>query len=154
MNGNGNNAVLQVEDDENDVFLLRHVFKEAGIESPLHVVADGQMAIEYLSGAGEFADREKHPLPCLVLMDLKMPRCDGLEALAWIRQQPQFKGLVVVLLSSSALPQDVERAYELGANSYIQKPSSKAELREMAQLLKGWWLRFNHYPPLYQSRTA
>jgi CheY-like chemotaxis protein len=144
-------CILQVEDDDNDVFLLKRVFDQAGISSPLHVVRDGQLAIDYLSGAGGFADRQTHPLPCLVLLDLKLPRKNGLEVLEWIRHQPRLKSLVVVLFSSSALPQEVERAYELGVNSYIQKSSDSNQLREIAQLLKGWWLCYNHFAPIFDS---
>ena len=147
-------CILQVEDDEADVFLLRRVFEQAGITSPLQTVADGQMAIDYLSGVGEFADRQKHPVPCLVLMDLNLPRKDGLEVLRWIRQQPNLNKLVVVVFSSSALDRDVERAYELGANSYIQKPPSLDQLREIAQLIKGWWLGYNHFAPVLEPWTA
>ena len=149
MNARVQKSILQVEDDENDIFLMRHVFEEAGIGSPLHVVTDGEMAMDYLSGKGQFADRKKYPLPCLVLLDLKMPRRNGLEVLAWIRQHPQLKSLVVVFFSSSAETQDVERAYALGANSYIQKPSSPVQLREVAQLIKGWWLSYNQFPPVF-----
>jgi CheY-like chemotaxis protein len=95
------------------------------------------MAIDYLSGAGPFADRQKHPLPCLVLLDLKFPKLNGLEVLAWIRQQSSLKKLVVVMFSSSSQPADVDRAYELGANSYIQKPAGVEHTLEIAQLLKG-----------------
>ena len=144
-------CILQVEDDDNDVFLLKRVFDQAGISSPLHVVRDGQLAIDYLSGAGGFADRQTHPLPCLVLLDLKLPKKNGLEVLEWIRHQPRLKSLVVVLFSSSALPQEVERAYELGVNSYIQKSSDSNQLREIAQLLKGWWLCYNHFAPIFDS---
>jgi len=144
-------CILQVEDDDNDVFLLKRVFDQAGISSPLHVVRDGQLAIDYLSGAGGFADRQTHPLPCLVLLDLKLPKKNGLEVLEWIRHQPRLKSIVVVLFSSSALPQEVERAYELGVNSYIQKSSDSNQLREIAQLLKGWWLCYNHFAPIFDS---
>jgi CheY-like chemotaxis protein len=141
-------CILQVEDEESDIFMLQLVFKRAGITSPVHVVTDGQMALDYLSGSGPFADRRQHPLPCLVLLDLKLPKLDGLEVLAWIRQQPRLKKLVVVLFSSSVVPGDVDRAYELGANSYIQKPSDPEHTLEIAQLLKGWWLGYNHYAPI------
>jgi len=144
-------CILQVEDDDNDVFLLKRVFDQAGISSPLHVVRDGQLAIDYLSGAGGFADRQTHPLPCLVLLDLNLPKKNGLEVLEWIRHQPRLKSIVVVLFSSSALPQEVERAYELGVNSYIQKSSDSNQLREIAQLLKGWWLCYNHFAPIFDS---
>jgi len=147
-------CILQVEDDQNDVFLLKRVFDQAGISSPLHAVTDGAMAIDYLSGAGEFSDRQKHPLPCLVLMDLKLPKKTGLEVLEWIRQQLRLRKLVVVLFSNSALPEDVERAYELGSNSYIQKPPNPVQLKEIAQLLKGWWLGYNHFAPIVEAWKA
>lgn len=143
-----NNSILQVEDDEPDVFLLKMVFKRAGITNPVQVVTDGQMAMDYLAGTGDFADREKHPMPCLVLLDLNLPKVGGLEVLEWIRRQPRLKRLVVVVLSSSAESRDIERAYELGANSYIAKPSRMEQTLEIAQLLKGWWLGYNHFAPI------
>jgi len=147
-------CILQIEDDENDVFLLQHVFQEAEITNPVHVARDGQMAIDYLAGVGEFADRQKHPMPCLVLLDLNMPKLNGLEVLAWIRQQPNLRHLVVVLFSASSMPKDVAKAYELGANSYIQKPSDFHQSKELAQLLKGWWLGFNQFAPIYEPTAT
>jgi CheY-like chemotaxis protein len=143
-------SILQVEDEEADIFLLAHVFKKAGIDSPLHVVTDGQMALDYLSGNEPFADRQKHPLPCLVLLDLKLPKLTGMEVLAWIRQQPSLRNLVVVVFSSSCQPADLEQAYELGANSFLQKPTGLAHSLEVAQLLKGWWLGYNRFAPIYE----
>jgi CheY-like chemotaxis protein len=136
------------------VFLLKREFEQAGITSPLNVVIDGQMAIDYLSGKAQFADRLKYPLPWLVLSDLKLPKKSGLEVLQWIRQQPHLKKLVVVVFSSSALPQDVDLAYELGANAYIQKSGDPDKLKEIAHLLKGWWLGHNHFAPIVESRAA
>ncbi len=147
-------CILQVEDDEADIFLLKRVFERAGIESPLHAVTDGQMAIDYLLGNGEYADREKHPLPCLVLLDLKLPRLSGLELLDWIRHQPGLANLVVVVFSSSAQTEDVQRAYSLGANSYIQKPTSIEHTLEIAQLLKGWWLGHNRFAPISERQPT
>jgi CheY-like chemotaxis protein len=141
-------CILQVEDEESDVLVLQLIFKRAGVTVPVHVVTDGQMAVDYLSGVGRFADREKHPVPCLVLLDLKLPRLSGLEVVAWIRHQPRLRRLVVVLFSSSALPEEVDRAYEVGVNSYIQKPFEMGRAVEIAQLLKGWWLGHNHYAPM------
>jgi CheY-like chemotaxis protein len=141
-------CILQVEDDENDVLLLELVFKKAGLECPLRVVEDGQKAIDYLSGAGAYADREKFPLPCLVLLDLNLPVRSGLEVLAWIRQHAVFKKLVVVVFSASALQVDVERACLLGANSFITKPRGFEKTLEIAQLLKGWWLGYNQFAPI------
>jgi CheY-like chemotaxis protein len=147
-------CILQVEDEEADIFLLQFAFKKAGIQSPVQAVMDGQMAIDYLSGTGAYADREKHPLPCLVLLDLKLPKISGLEVLAWIRQQPNLRSLAVVVFSSSSQPSDLERAYELGANSFIQKAAQFEQTLEIAQLLKGWWLGYNRFAPIYEAKPA
>jgi CheY-like chemotaxis protein len=152
MADDGDKCILQVEDDENDVFLLERVFKRAGIANPLRIAADGQIAIDYLAGQGDFRDRERYPLPCLVLLDLKLPKRDGLEVLEWIRRQPALRNLVVVVFSSSSLPQDIERAYKLGANSYVQKPSDAERALEIAQLFKGWWLDYNRFAPVYDTQ--
>jgi CheY-like chemotaxis protein len=145
-------CILQVEDDEPYVLLLELMFQRAAIANPVHVARDGQMAIDYLAGTGAYADREKHPLPSLVLLDLKLPKVSGLEVLKWLRQQPDLKRLVVIVLSSSSQPEDVEQAYELGANSYIEKPLQMERTLEMVQLLKGWWLGCNHFAPLDGAR--
>jgi CheY-like chemotaxis protein len=141
-------GILQVEDDENDVFLLRNVFERAGIATDVHVVTDGQMAIDYLGGKGQFADRQKYPLPNLVLTDLNLPRKNGLEVLQWIRNQPRLKQLEVVVFSSSALQKDMDQASELGANAYLQKTADPHKLKEIAQLFKGWWLGQNNFAPI------
>ena len=138
-------CILEVEDDKNEAFLLRYAFEQAGITDAVHVATDGQMAIEYLAGLGPFADRVKHPLPKLVMLDLNLPRKTGLEVLEWMRQQPALKRLVVILFTSSCLPAEIDRAYDLGANSFIQKPADLAHALEIAQLLKGWWLGYNHF---------
>lgn len=141
-------CILQVEDEEPYVFLMQLMFERAAITNPLRVVSDGQMAISYLAGTGAYADREKHPLPSLVLLDLKLPKTSGFEVLKWIREQPGLKRLVVIVLSASSHPEDVERAYELGANSYIEKPLQIDRTLELIKLLKGWWLESNHFAPI------
>jgi len=138
-------CILHVEDEENDVLILRHVFQKAGLAGQLQVVRDGQMAIDYLSGAGAYANRKKYPLPYLVLLDLGLPKRRGLEVLEWIRQHPSLKKPVVLVVSSSALQADVDRACELGANSYFTKPSGLPKTLELAQLLEGWWLRYHRF---------
>lgn len=143
------NCILQIEDEEADIFLLKHVFDKAGITSPVRAVTNGQMAIDYLAGIGVYADRSQYPLPCLVLLDLKLPKISGLEVLEWVRRQPHLRHVVVVVFSSSCLPMDLERAYELGANSYIQKPFNMDHTLEVAHLLKGWWLGYNRFAPVH-----
>ncbi len=140
-------CILQVEDEEADSFLIQFAFKQAAITNPLKVVTDGKMAINYLSGAGCFGDREKFPLPCLILLDLKLPGTSGLEVLAWMRGQPNLRHIVVVIFSSSAQPQDLNRCYELGANSFVQKPAGLQETIAFARLLKAWWLELNRFAP-------
>lgn len=132
--------ILVAEDDLTDAFFLERAFKRAGIAVTLHFVRDGQEVIDYLRGSGQFTDRRRHPLPQLVLLDLKMPRLDGFDVLEWTRKQPALNGLVIVIFSSSGEPQDINRAYGLGANSYIVKPHSMGELMELVGRFKKHWL--------------
>lgn len=138
-------TILQVEDDPNDVFFLQHAMKKAGVANPIHVVTDGQQAIDYLQGAGKFADREQFPLPCLVLLDLKLPYVMGLEVLKWIRQQSGMT-VVVVLLTASGEEADIAAAYRLGANGFLVKPSEASKLEGMAKAIKDFWLTHNTLP--------
>jgi CheY-like chemotaxis protein len=142
--------ILQVEDREEDVFLLQYAFEKADIRNPVHVASDGQIAIDYLSGAGEFADREKHPMPCLVLLDLKLPRKMGLEVLEWIRRDPKLRTLIVIILSSSMFEGDIQRAYELGVNAFLVKPSDSHTMAEICRAIKSFWLAHNK-PPLERA---
>jgi DNA-binding response OmpR family regulator len=142
-----NTCILQVEDEANEVFLLQRAFAEAGIDNPVQVATDGQMAIDYLSGLGRFADRAKYPLPGLVLLDLKLPRRSGREVLQWIRSRASLNGLVVIVFTSVHYVGDVSLAYELGANSFIIKPNDFSQYLDIARLFKGWWLRLNQFPP-------
>jgi len=137
--------ILQVEDDPNDVFLLQHAMAIAGVTNPIQVATDGQQAIDYLSGAGKYADREQFPFPCLVLMDLKLPHVTGLNVLKWIRQQPG-PALVVVMLTASAEDADIAAAYRLGANAFLTKPAEANKLEEMAKAIKDFWLTQNTLP--------
>src|SRR5947208_3928352 len=114
--------ILLAEDDSNDVLLIQRAFQKAGLRNALKVVADGADAIEYLSGHGNYADRDKFPLPFLLLLDLKMLGTDGFEVLQWVRSEPDLKRLLGVVLTSSELQEDVDGAYALGANSYLVKP--------------------------------
>jgi len=133
-------SVLYVEDDEVDILLMRRAWQRTGMANPLHVVVDGREAQAYLSGAAPYADRAVHPMPGLVLLDLKLPRVTGLELLQWIREQPPIHALRVVILSSSSLPLDIRRATALGADAYWTKPWDPRELEEMVGTLKRFWL--------------
>jgi CheY-like chemotaxis protein len=139
-------SVLLAEDDENDVFFIQRAFQQAKIQNPMHVVRDGQEAIEYLSGEGKFSDRRQFPLPHLLLLDLKMPRKTGLDVLHWMHEQAELKCLPVVVLSSSEHQIDIERAYELGANGFVVKPASLEKRVELAKLIGAFWLNTNAAP--------
>jgi CheY-like chemotaxis protein len=139
-------AILLVEDDENDVFFLKRAFEEAQIDNAVQVARDGQEAIDYLSGTKDFANRSRYPLPCLIILDLKMPNKTGLEVLDWLRQQPVLRCIPVILFSSSAHRNDVERAYRFGANAFVVKPPSTEDRTDLARFIKGFWLRFNEPP--------
>ena len=135
-----NQLILYVEDEENDVIFMRSAWKKVGLLNPLHVVTDGEQAVAYLSGEGKYANRDEHPLPCLVLLDLKLPKLHGLEVLKWIRKQPSIHLLPVIVLSSSNTRKDVCTAYELHVNAYLTKPARTQDLVQMIASLKDFWL--------------
>lgn len=136
--------LLLVEDNEDDAFFMQQAVRDADIVNPLIHVEDGQQAIDYLAGSGRFADRGKYPLPMVVFLDLKLPLKSGHQVLTWIRAQPQFEKLIVIVLTSSNEPVDLNRSYQLGANSFVVKPPTAEQLLELAEAFKLWWLRQNH----------
>lgn len=138
--------ILLVEDEENDVFFMKRAMKQAGITHPLRVAEDGQAAIDYLEEALRDDDK-KIPLPCLVLLDLKLPRVMGLDVLKWIRRQPELQTMIVIIFTSSKLSSDIDAAYRLGANSYLVKSGNADKLSEIARLINDYWLNVNQ-PPL------
>ncbi len=138
-------TLMLVEDSEDDIFFMKRAMKGASITNPLQVIEDGQSVIDYLSGAGRFEDREKYPLPSLILLDLKLPYKSGLEVLKWIREKPSLETIIVIVMTSSKEDSDVETAYRLGANSYLVKPPTAEKLLDLANALKLYWLKFNEY---------
>lgn len=139
-------TILVVEDDPNDLFFLKRAFSAVQSKCLMQAVGDGAEAIDYLRGVDDYSDRKQFPLPALILMDLKMPRVDGFEFLAWLRREPGLKLIPVVVLSSSNLPLDVKRAYELGANSFVVKVQNSTTLPEMLQTLASYWLEICEMP--------
>lgn len=135
--------ILLVEDDENDVTFMKMAFKKVGVTDPVEVAAHGQEALDYLQGTGKFAKREDFPLPCLVLLDLKLPYVMGLGVLKWIREQPELESTVVIVLSASSENRDIETAYQLGANAYLVKPADLDKLYLMVKAIKDFWLTHN-----------
>jgi CheY-like chemotaxis protein len=140
-----NRAILLVEDNEDDVFLMRRALKGARVVNPLQVVEDGQEAVDYLSGSGKFADRDAYPLPAVTFLDLKLPYLSGHEVLAWVRQRKEFESMIVIVLTSSNEPSDLSRCYSLGANSYLVKPPTPEQLEDLAKAFKWYWLEYNHF---------
>ena len=140
-------TILLVEDDENDVFFFQRATKLAGMTNALHVAHDGQQAIDYMKGAEAYADRSLFPLPSLMFLDLKLPHVMGLDVLKWIRAQPEFHTVIVIVFTSSKLPPDIDTAYHLGANSYVVKPSTPGKLQEMLVVIKQYWLELNEWLP-------
>ncbi len=138
--------ILLVEDDANDVLLLERAFQKAELRNILKIVRYGAQAMDYLSAQGIFADRQKFPLPFLLLLDLKMPGMDGFEVLQWVRAQPELMRLLIVVLTSSNLQSDVDRAYELGANSYLVKPVGFEEMVNLIQRFEIYWTEINRTP--------
>ena len=141
MNATG--TILLVEDNPDDVFFMQRAFKTAELTNPLHVAEDGQEAIDYLSGSGRFADRDAYPEPCLVLLDLKLPRKNGHEVLSWLRTQPEFARMIVIALTTSREPRDIHEAYRLGVNAYLVKPTSPTQLVEMLRAVRDFWMGHN-----------
>jgi CheY-like chemotaxis protein len=139
--------ILLVEDEPNDVFLIERAFRKCETSPVLHSVGDGEQAVAYLAGTREFADRQKHPIPSIILLDLKLPKRGGLEVLAWLRGRPDsLRRLPVIVLTSSKQSTDINRAYELGANSYLVKPVAFDGLLELVKAFNGYWTRFNEKP--------
>jgi CheY-like chemotaxis protein len=132
-------VILVAEDEENDVILIKRAFRQAQFEAQLQVVQTGEEAIAYLRGDPPYEDRDKAPIPSLILLDLKMPRKNGFEVLAWVRQNPEYNNLPIVVLTSSQESADINRAYALGANSYLVKPASFSSLVDMINRLREYF---------------
>src|SRR3954452_11468386 len=138
--------ILLVEDREDDILVIQKAFQRAEIDTAIQVVRNGEEAIWYLGGVGQYSNRDEFPLPWLVLLDLKMPRVDGFEVLKWIRQQSGCRSLVVVVLTSSEQMRDVETAYALGANSFLLKPLDFENTTALAEAINRYWLHWNRLP--------
>lgn len=144
-------VILLAEDNEDHALLTRRAFKQAGLINPLFVVEDGEQAIAYLKGEGKFSNRSEYPLPTLLLLDLKMPHKNGFEVLDWLRRQPTLAALRVVVLTTSDQIHDVNRAYQLGANSFLTKPVDFRDFVQLSSAIKGYWLWLSRAPDVQRS---
>lgn len=139
-------CILLVEDNTDDALLIERAIRKANLKAPVHRVEDGEAACDYLAGTGRYADRTAHPLPTLVLLDIKLPKRSGLEVLRWLRSEPSLGRLVVVMLTSSQEHKDIDEAYARGANSYLVKPISPTEMLDLVKALGLYWLTHNEPP--------
>ena len=128
-------GILLVEDDENDIFFTRRAMAKASLEPPVHVAVNGQDALDYLSGAGEYANRNVYPLPQYIFLDLKLPFLHGFQVLEWMRAQPALKDIPVFVLTSSPEESDRNRALQLGAAAYLIKPATAQMLSDALKLV-------------------
>jgi CheY-like chemotaxis protein len=151
---NRNPVILLVDDDPDDRFLIRRSFERLGIENPLIEAHDGQEAIAYLSGDGPYADRRKYPFPGILLLDLQMPRVDGLELLNWIRLNLSVPGFLIIVLSRIDEIRLVNKAYALGANSFLIKPGNEEELRGLISSFRDYWIVGNKALPPKATKPA
>jgi PAS domain S-box-containing protein len=134
-------TVLYVEDEEGDALFMKMAFAKKGLETALRLVGDGRAALQYLSGAGQYADRKEYPLPAVVLLDLNLPQVHGFEVLKWMRERPDFAGTPVVVFSSSEREEDKVKARELGANEFVVKPNSGMAFGSVVEGLRENWLK-------------
>lgn len=132
------NLILLADDSPDDVLFFKRVLEAICVSNPLHVVGDGQEAIAYLMGEGEYADRVRHPKPCILFLDLLMPGADGWVVMEWLAKHPQ-SNLLVFVLSNVGDYTRLHEAYSLGAHSFILKPVQAAELRALIQYWPGPW---------------
>ena len=135
---------------EKQIILLVDDSDDAHFKAALQTVNNGEAAIAYLRGEGIYGNREKFPLPTVMLLDLNMPKVNGFNVLTWVRTQPGLRRLSMIILTASSRQEDIERAFDLGANSYLVKPATMAGLIAMIRCLRDW-LDYSHFPPLVET---
>jgi CheY-like chemotaxis protein len=147
-------TILLAEDSEDEVFFFIRALRKVDPARAVRVVINGLQVIDYLSGSGIYQSRKFFPLPSVVILDLKLPCLNGLEALHWIRSQEQFKRLPVVMLTSSNEPKDINRAYALGVNSYFLKPGDQIQFTDMLRSIHHYWFQFCQFPTIHDGHPG
>jgi CheY-like chemotaxis protein len=147
--------VLLIEDDPADVRLIQRAFKKLQDAVTMYRLTNGDDAVAYLSGEGPYENRAAYPMPAILLLDIKLPRRSGFEVLEWVRRQKSnLRRLPIVMLTSSRHSADVNRAYDLGANSYLAKPETPSQLDDLASNFECYWLALNESPDLHGGAAA
>jgi|ERR1700730_2694596 two-component system response regulator len=147
MTGSSPVEILLVEDDPSDAELTLHALEKSKLVNKIHVVRDGEEALDFLFCRGSFSDRRFEEAPRLVLLDLKLPKVEGLEVLKAVKLDPRTKAIPIIVLTSSKQDRDVVKSYQLGVNSYIQKPVNFGEFQDVVRQLGMYWLLLNSKPP-------
>jgi len=146
-------TILLVEDIPSDAALIRRSFEKTNVLNPIVWTKNGQEALGYLSGLGQYSDRTKYPLPALILLDLDLPEMTGFELLQWKRSQPNIRRIPVVILTIDSASSTVNAAYDLGANSYLVKPGNPEEVMRVVKIIQEYWLGLNQAPKLVLRAT-
>jgi CheY-like chemotaxis protein len=139
-------VILAVEDNPDDVLLLHRAFEKAGFAARIIDVPSGAEALRCLKREGPYADYKKYPSPDLVLLDLAMPGLSGFEVLEWARQQPQFRALPIIILTTSSYGPEIQQSYQLGANSFLTKPVDFDEFVAAVRTTADYWLMRSQLP--------
>ena len=138
--------LLVADDSQVDRFLLQRAFDETGVALRALFVVDGQEVLDYLKGVDGFGDRQEHPLPALIILDLKMPRLNAFDVLKWLKSQPDHHNTPVMILTDSDDAQDINRAYRMGVSAYVRKPSRASEIPDLVRAIENFWHRFVKLP--------
>ena len=146
-------TILLVEDTPSDATLIRRAFEKTNVLNPIIWTKNGQEALGYLSGLGQYGDRAQYPLPALILLDLDLPEMTGFELLQWKRSQPNIRRIPAVVLTIDSASSAVNAAYDLGANSYLVKPGNPEEIMRIVKLIQEYWLGLNQAPKLVLRAT-
>jgi CheY-like chemotaxis protein len=131
--------ILLADDSEDDEVLFRRVLRLSGLVNPVVLVRDGEEAIAYLAGEGRYGDREKHPMPKVLMLDLKMPKKSGFDVLEWLKGRPELQELLVVVLTSSERIEDLQRSYKMGADTFLTKPCQVEDMKNLVSGFSGYW---------------
>ena len=131
--------ILLADDSEDDEILFRRVLRLTGLANPVILVRDGDEAIAYLAGEGRYADREKHPIPKVLMLDLKMPNKSGFDVLEWLKGRPELENLLVVVLTSSERDEDIQRSYTMGADTVLTKPCRVEDVKNLMSGFSEYW---------------